>query len=243
MTVFLTSSPTGPLDNSRIVHGIDTKNNLIGNLRAHWKSDARCLYITASPSEFRENDIACTFFADAFQQSGFPISAFDCWDNRTTDFSSENPHSYDVIILGGGHLPTQNIFFHRIGLREAIQGFGGIVIGISSGTMNCADIVYAQPENPGETLDPDYNYFPIGLGLTHVNVLPHYQMVKDFWLGGKRLYEDITFTDSYGREFIALPDGSYIRIEDGQHRIFGDAYLVKDGVMEQICWEDQSIPL
>ena len=33
MITFLTSSPTGPLDNSRIVDGFDDKNRLVINLR------------------------------------------------------------------------------------------------------------------------------------------------------------------------------------------------------------------
>ena len=243
MTIFLTSSPTGPLDNSRIVHGVDTKNNFIQQLHTYWKPHARCLYITASPADFRDSDMACTFMEDAFRQSAFPISVFDCWDNRTTDFSRERLHSYDVIILGGGHVPTQLEFFHRIGLRETIAGFDGIVIGISAGSMDCADIVYAQPEHPGETLDPNYNRFPVGLGLAQTNVLPHYQMVKDFRLDGKRLYEDITYGDSYGRDFIVLPDGSYILIAQGQEQVFGEAYRLRDAVLEQICWDNQSMLL
>jgi len=31
--------------------------------------------------------------------------------------------------------------------------------------MNCADTVYAQPEEPGEAVDPDYQRFIPGLGL------------------------------------------------------------------------------
>lgn len=30
--------------------------------------------------------------------------------------------------------------------------------------MNCADTVYAQPEEPGEAVDPDYQRFIPGLG-------------------------------------------------------------------------------
>ena len=44
MVVFLTSSPTGPLDNSRFVDGVDEKNYLIENLKKYWKDDMKCLY-------------------------------------------------------------------------------------------------------------------------------------------------------------------------------------------------------
>ena len=92
-----------------------------------------------------------------------------------------------MVILGGGHVPTEKAFFDEIGLRDALlkgddrnaNGWDGIVMGISAGSMNCADIVYAQPEMPGEAADPSYQKFIQGLGLTDVNVLPHYQAVKN----------------------------------------------------------------
>ena len=64
-------------------------------------------------------------------------------------------------------------------------------------------------------------------------------MVKDFYLDGLRLFEDITYKDSYGHEFVALPDGSYILSVDGVETIWGEAYLIKDGMIEQICEEGQ----
>lgn len=88
-------------------------------------------------------------------------------------------------------------------------------MGISAGSMNCADMVYAQPELEGEAADPSYERFIVGLGLTERNILPHYQMVKDYTLDGLRLMEEITYPDSAGREFYALEDGSYILCADG----------------------------
>lgn len=239
MILFLTSSPTGPLDNSRYVDGIDDKNYLIENFQKYWKSNARCLYITAMPDNFSLNDEIRYGMRATWEKAGFSICTFDIWDDRTAEFSYESLHSYDVIILGGGHVPTQNAFFKRINLRDIIQDFDGIVIGISAGTMNSADVVYAQPEEPGEGVDPNYQKFIKGLGLTKINVCPHYQMVKDFYLDGKRLFEDITYNDSYGREFVALPDGSYILSENGAETIWGEAYLIKEGKIYKICEEGQ----
>ena len=59
MILFLTSSPTGPLDNSRFVDGIDWKNYLIENFQKYWKQNAKCLYITAMPDNFALNDEIC----------------------------------------------------------------------------------------------------------------------------------------------------------------------------------------
>lgn len=239
-TIFLTSSPTGPLDGSRVVDGFDKKNQFYENLKRRWKPDAGCLIISAFPQEDEANDGMRKFMTETLEKEAFSFCSFDVWDRRTEDFSEQALKAYDVIFLGGGHVPTENAFFHRIHLREKIAGFEGIIIGISAGTMNSADVVYAQPELPGEATDPEYMRFLPGLGLTGINILPHYQMVKDSLLDGMRLFEDITYPDSMGRKFLALPDGSYLLIEDGTETVYGEAYLIADGAIEKICEENHS---
>lgn len=243
MILFLTSSPTGPLDNSRPVVGLDKKNGFRERLGRYWKEYSRCLMISASPEQVAINDEMTAFFADALKKSGFSVSTVDVWDVRTKDFSRAALFSYDVIFLGGGHVPTQNAFFKAIQLRRKLHGYHGVVIGISAGTMNSADLVYAQPEMPGEALDSGYARFIKGLGLTKRNILPHYQMVKDWELDGMRLYEDITYGDSYGNEFYALEDGTYLLSVDGKERIYGSAYLIMDGKCHEICGEDEMVQL
>lgn len=149
----------------------------------------------------------------------------------------------DFIILAGGHVPTQNSFFRDIQLGKLLKDYPGIIMGISAGTMNCAAMVYAQPELPGESADPDYQRFIPGLGLTFLNILPHYQQVKDDILDGRRLYEDITYADSYGNRFLVLPDGSYVRAHNGESRLYGEAWLLEDGVMNRICRNGETVLL
>ncbi|MBR3338518.1 MAG: hypothetical protein IKG19_00565, partial [Lachnospiraceae bacterium] len=130
---------------------------------------------------------------------------------------------------------TENAFFRKIGLRKSMHKFDGLVIGISAGTMNAAEVVYAQPELNGEAVDPEYRRFIKGLGLTNVNILPHYQMTKSFMLDGMRLFEDITYGDSFGRRFLVLPDGSYYTCIEGQGTVWGEAYEIADGQIRLIC--------
>ena len=77
--------------------------------------------------------------------------------------------------------------------------------------------------------------------VTKTMVLPHYQMVKDSELDGKRLYEDITYGDSYGRSFLVLPDGSYLLIKDGTETVWGEAYEIADGRIRRICDDGGSV--
>ncbi len=240
MTVFLTSSPTGPLDGSREVDGLDGMNGFIEELRARWPESARCLMVAAAPDEFGRNDEMAGFFAGALERSGLRCAAFDVWDHRT---GSVDLGGYDVVFLGGGHVPTQNAFFRAVGLKERLKDFAGVVIGISAGSMNAAGTVYAQPELDGEAADPGYVRWLPGLGLTEVNVLPHYQMVRDYKLDGKRLFEDVTYPDSMGRSFLAIPDGSYILVENGRTTLHGEGCRIRDGKLTRICAANQTVRL
>jgi len=83
-------------------------------------------------------------------------------------------------------------------------------------------------------LDLDFKRFIKGLNLTKTQILPHYQMVKDWYLDGMRLYDDITYGDSYGREFLVLEDGSYLMIRNGEESVWGNAYIISDGQIQKI---------
>lgn len=242
MVVFLTSSPSGPLGVPND-GWLDEKNGFVENLKRYWKPQMRGLIIASSPDRYERNDEMCDFFGRAFRNSGVPCTGFDIWDHRMSSVSEELLRTYDVVMLAGGHVPTENAYFQEIALRELLAGYEGIVIGVSAGTMNCADVVYVQPEEPEESVDPEFKRFIRGLGLTDIQVLPHYQMVKDLWLDGKRLMEEITYPDSWGRKFIALEDGSYILIDHGQSRLYGRAHRIADGKISLICEDGQSMIL
>lgn len=174
--------------------------------------------------------------------SGLSISYIDICDDRNMDVI-EKLDDMDVLILVGGHVPTQNRFMKQIRLRERLMNYDGVVIGWSAGSMNCADVVYAGPELEGEAVDPTYERWITGLGLTDINIFPHFQYLRDDILDGMRLIEDITFEDSVGHEIIAINEESYIVIEDGQATLYGEAYRIKDKQMTQICKEGECIRL
>lgn len=238
MIAFLTSSPTGPLDGSRKIDGLDKKNHFVDNLKHYWKENSRCCIIAASPDAYAMNDEMCEFFENIFKKENFSMQCFNLIDRRYCDFTREDLQQYDVIILGGGHVPTQNRFFKDIQLREKIEEFDGIIIGISAGSMNSANIVYCQPEENGEAIDPYFQRWISGLNITQTNIIPHYQMVKDRYLDGMRLYEDITYQDSMGHEFITLVDGSYLLIDEKEY-IYGECYLISDGYIQLICHDNE----
>lgn len=245
MLLFLTSS----LCDNRVPEGVDIPcilfeaNRFVEILRENWKPESRFLIISADPDNRELNDEMADTFYKAFMYHDLTISDMVLLDARNETDVEELVTDSDVIMLAGGHVPTENAFFQRIGLRELIRDFDSIVMGISAGTMNCADMVYAQPEMEGESVDPEYERWIPGLGLTDVNVLPHYQQVKEYMLDGRRLFEDITYEDSWGHPLIALVDSSFILVQDDRTQLYGEAYWIEDGEIRQICEEGETIEL
>lgn len=236
MKLFLTSSPciSRIEDDGREVGELNTENYFLDNLTDMWVDGSKLLLIAADPDAHETNDDMAMEFGRMFMEKGLFVSDVAVVDSRNEEAIDGYLWGADAIILSGGHVPTENAFFTRMNLREKLPYFDGIVMGISAGSMNCADAVYAQPELEGESIDPDYERWIPGLNLTDFNILPHYQEVKDRILDDKRLYEDITFADSYDNEFVVLVDGSYMLIDEDGAWIFGEAYVISDGEIEQI---------
>ena len=237
MKLFLTSSPIGIYRSNEPLNykGFNPANGMVEALKQFWPENAGCLLISAFPDEYELNDRMREDYEHIVKDTGMAISCMDICDLRNGKKKAGELLNYDFVILGGGHVPTENAFFKSIGLAEAFAGFNGIVMGISAGTMNCARIVYAQPELPGEATDPGYERFIPGLGLTEYNLLPHYNAVKDDIIDDMRLIEDIAFTDSFGHTFYAVTDGSYLIQTEVCSEIRGEAYMIHDGEMKKIC--------
>lgn len=240
MILFLTSSPC--------VQGADRailtpKNGFVERLRAALPAHPRCLFVCADPYDHNRTDGFARDMFDAFAEAGMPFGSFCVLDGRNAEQAAELIGESDFIILSGGHVPTQNAFFQKVGLRRWMQDFSGVVMGVSAGTMNAAHLVYAQPELPGESVDLHYQRWLSGLGLTAVIILPHYQLVKNSLLDGKRLFEDITYPDSMGHTFYALPDGSYLYADHHQQTLLGEAYRIRDGQIERICKDGSRVQI
>lgn len=200
------------------------------------------MIISGSPEYFDKNDSVLFCLKGAFSLSELGTSEVLMCDERNKEIIERLPE-IDVLILAGGHVPTQNSFMKTIGLKERLQSWDGLLIAWSAGSMNCAEMVYAGPELPGEAIDSNYQRWICGLGITKTNIFPHFETLKDEMLDGMRLIEDITYSDSMGHEIIALNNGSFIVVDNGTEVLYGGAYSIKNGEQRQICTDDKWIQL
>ena len=238
MICFLTSRMDDPATG-----GLNPANGFIDELRRSVPAPCDALYVCSDPDGWEKTDKYGCIIKEWLEDAGFPLRRFITLDGRNESMTASLIRESNLLILAGGHVPTQNRFFSKIGLKTALKSFDGVLIGISAGSMNCAETVYAQPEEDGEAANPEYRRFLPGLGLTNVNLLPHFQDIRDVVLDGLRIFEDVTFPDSAGRTFYAIPDGSYLLICRGREELRGEAFRIRDGKMESISAENGAVLL
>ena len=237
MIYFLTSSSCTPGQPS-----LNPANGFVETLKQALKEPVHALFITSAPDDVVFTDSVAVSTRENFGNSGIEFETYNQLDRRNMEQAEEFVKQANLIVLSGGHTPTENFFFADIGLKELLQDYEGVVVGISAGSMNSAEVVYAQPEEPGETLDPDFRKFLPGLGFTKIQIIPHYQMIRDYTLDGKKLFEEVTYPDSFGHTFHAIPDGSFVYgIRGGREELRGEAYEIRDGVLTQISHEGDVI--
>lgn len=244
MKAILTSSLGGQvkIEGKRLPSKLPETNGLLKSIKAVWKNDSKVMIISGSPEYYDKNDSVLFCLKGAFSLSNLSASEVLMCDERNKEIIERLPEM-DVIILAGGHVPTQNSFMKTIELKERLQDWDGLLIAWSAGSMNCAEMVYAGPELPGEAIDPKFQRWISGLGITKTNIFPHFEALRDEILDGLRLIEDITYADSMGHEIIALNNGSFIVIDNGTEILYGEAYSIKNGEQRQICTDDKWIQL
>lgn len=232
MICFLTSRPDDPVTGE-----LNAANEFAAELRRCWPSPCRAVFVCSNPGGWERTDHYAALTRAMFERAGLPFDTFSVLDGRNAWDAETLIRGANLLFFAGGHVPTQNRFFGAIGLRQLMRAYDGVVIGVSAGSMNSADTVYAQPEEEGEAVDPAYRRFLTGLNLTKTMLLPHYQAVKDDVLDGLRVFEDVAYPDSAGRTFYAIPDGSYLLIADGREELRGEAYRIRDGKLTKIAAE------
>jgi len=243
MILYLTSDPGGAIDNNGTPEYAPFKkeNAFLANITQDMnelfpdRNNRKCLIIAAAPDNYELNDAHVKVFTKAFNETDLGISQIDICDNRHPELVSKLG-DYELIFLIGGHAPIQNKFLEKLELKDKIKDYTGIILSLSAGSMNCAQIAYMIPEYEDELNKPKDNRFVAGLGLTSYQIIPHFQWIKTQKLNGLNIIDDIVCTDSHGHEFIGLCDGSYFRIEDDDFgsTLYGEAYGISDGDIWQL---------
>ncbi len=223
-------------------HHFGNKNGILDLLEKEILKRENLLYISSVEDDFDAIDMYFEPFKKSFEMT-LPFKNYVVLDGRNMTDAERLVESADFIFLAGGHVPTENKFFKKIGLKKLLKKSNAVILGCSAGTMNCEKTVWCPPELEGESLDPKFKKYFSGLGYTDLKILPHYDDYEGLMLDGKNYLKDIVMPDSFAHEIIAINDGSYILLKDGVTTIFGETYMLKNGKSIEICKDNQTLIL
>lgn len=232
-TIFLSSMPIEN-KNEIIYPKLNYVNNFVAKLKKyHNKGFENFVYFAGDPKAYDENDFYANLYFKAFANSELKFENCILVDDRNCTKIREIITSADIVILGGGKLPSQNAFFNNIHLKLALSGYDGIIVGMSAGSMNLADVVFDFPELDEQTGNP---HFLKGLGYTDINIVPHYNPTKKNYIleSGLDAWTTYVLPHSYKIKLYALVDGAYILIHNNRTEIYGEAYLIKDSIISKV---------
>lgn len=168
-------------------------------------------FIASSPSDFDSNDYYLKKTIEYFNKIDINFKKIYLIDKR---MSSSDAVGYldasDVIYLFGGDPKLEMEFIKEYKLDSVLSVSNAIIIGVSAGSMNQARFVVYEDN---ELIKYE------GLGLTDTYVYPHFKV--DSLENVQEVLEV-----SKVRKVFALPNDSFIRIEDKRIEIVGEYYIL-----------------
>lgn len=211
---------------------IENTNQILDNLKKYISKFDNFLFVASDENNYEITDLYANITFQSFDMS-LPFKNYVVLDGRNKKQAQKLIQNADFILLCGGHVPTQNKFFNKINLKELLQNCNVPVCGTSAGSMNCADIVYAQPEIEGEVADKNYKKYINGLGLTKINIIPHLNDIIGTKVDGVTCFE-LSMADSYVKPIIAYSDGTYIMQIEEKIFLCGKGYVINKGQINEI---------
>ena len=227
---------------NRIAHTVVNNNGILDLLKSKIKKFDNFVYVASVKDNYAATDVYANVTFDSIHLT-MPFKNYIVLDGRTENKAEEIIKKADFIFLCGGHVPTQNKFFEEINLKNIINKTDALILGQSAGSMNCADVVYCPPELEGESLDKTFKRYFKGLGLTNLNIMPHYDIRLTEILDEKEYWNEIVLPDSKKTKMLVLTDKSYVVEENGIQTLYGEAYVFENGKITKICENNKKLDI
>lgn len=204
-------------------------NNFLKNMKESINDYNKFVIIASDADNYEQNDYYLKLDMDVLAMSGINFKENVVLDNRNKDDIANVLKNSSLIFLSGGDTLKQNIFFNEINLKEYIKNIDACVVGISAGAINSAKIVFNSPEEEKDLTNPSILE---GLGLTTINVEPHFDCDKI-----SKIQMDAILKESNNRVIYGLPDKSYIF----NNKVYGKCYRVYKENIELISNDDEVV--
>ena len=213
---------------------LNDDNGILTEITKRAGKCGRVVYVANDPDDCEHNDISAPPVFEGLALSGLDFKEKILLDGRNAKDAASIIKDADLVILGGGKILCQRAFFAKIKLGEILGSYGGLVIGISAGSMNMCKTVANFPEENSDLGQP---LWVDGLGFYDGIVIPHFDgETNSYQIPCEEIdvINDYVLPMSNGRTFIGLPNLSYILIDGGKTSMRGVIYSISDGKVKRI---------
>lgn len=236
MKYFLTSYPIDE-EKGRFFE----KNRFRERLLQSLGDSADVVFVASDPDDYDDSDYYSSYLCKVLEKEGVKVNSLVVLDNRNKGKASALFRKCNLVVLAGGHTPTQNKFFSTFPLKILLSRFKGTLLAISAGTMNSGEYVYLMPEEKGETKSGECNRLTKGLGITKLVTIPHYSVEEDYVLDGINLWREVVYPFFSDRVVMCLPDGTYICNLDEGEAICGECWTIMNGKRNRISEDGEEV--
>ena len=220
------------LNGEKVANELDNSNGIVDQIKNSLNGNNTLLFIASSPDDEEKINLYTNLLFEGLKLSGISFNEYLVLYSSTADNAQEYIDKANMIFLSGGDTYVQNEFFKRINLREKLEKFNGLIIGQSAGAINMADDVFNSPEEM-ENSEP---VFFKGLGLTNINIEPHFMLDDSNFDESEKYQRDAILSESNNRKIYGQCNGSHILIDnDGTATIYGETYLISNGQISLAC--------
>ena len=212
----------------RYVQKINNANSIIEQIKSSLKDENVFLFFCSNPDTYDLNDKYAKLTFDSFNMSGFNFQKLIVVDHRYIGNLKEDLKKASAVFLAGGHTLTEMEYFNEIGLKKLLLDYDALIIGQSAGSMNLAHTVLCAPEYEDEI---GTKYVWEGLGLTSINVEPHFNLeIKE----SEQVFRNELLNLSINNNIYAICDGSHITIDEDGDVLYGEGYLIHNKEIKKI---------
>lgn len=207
-----------------LLSGIDKekgfKKELVKYLKKDIKKNSNIVFIATTFNNYERNDIHYNLLLKLFNDINIKFKRTSIIDNRTTkEESIDLIKESNIIFLMGGDTNKQMNSIIEYNLTNYIKKVD-LVIGVSAGSINQSKNIVFLDEYNNNTITK-YK----GLGLIDFNIYPHFEFTDIDILKE-------TFEVSKHIPLIALPNDSFIRVENNNIEYIGDHYFISDNTID-----------
>ena len=186
-------------------------------LKKDIKNNDTIVFIATTFDDYEKNDLYYNNLIKHFKNIDITFNKEYLIDNRVAkDLAKDYILKSNIIFLMGGDAKKQIDSVKEYDLFEILKSKEGIILGVSAGSMNQSSrVVYKN----------DYNNYVIedyeGLGYIDINIYPHLDFNNIDYL--KEVFEVSNYTKT-----VALPNDSFIRIENNNIDFVGEYYTIQN---------------